>query len=236
MRYKINAIKCGALFFAVILTVSATAQTSCEVSAQELKGNYSGECKGGKAHGTGKAIGLDMYEGNFKNGYPDGEGWYTFKDGNFYKGSFKKGQRSGAGEFHYLKVNSEDSIIKGYWSKDNYTGEYEKPYNIITKSMGVVRIAVREQRGAASQVRLISKPQTKATITGIVLPQSVTDISIINGNFARSSKIYTDREATTILDDIIFPLRIAIRLGNHLVELELFRPAAWEVEFELGGF
>lgn len=235
MQYKISAIKCGAIFLALILTVCASAQTSCEVYPEALKGNYTGDCKSEKANGTGKAIGTDTYEGNFKNGYPDGEGLYTFKNGDFYKGSFKKGQRSGAGEFHYVKANSEDSIVIGYWSKDEYRSRYEKPYNIISKTTGIVRVAVRQQKGAYSQVRLISSPMIKATITGVVLPQSVSDIIIIKGNYARISKTYTDREATTILDDVAFPLRMTIQFGLQLLEIELFEPASWEIEVQLNG-
>ena len=67
MRCKINAIKCGALFLSLILTVCATAQTSCEVYPEALKGNYTGDCKSEKTNGAGKAIGTDTYEGIYLN-------------------------------------------------------------------------------------------------------------------------------------------------------------------------
>ena len=41
------------------------------------------------ANGTGTATGTDSYTGQFKNGYPDGKGKYTWKNGE-YKGKFEK--------------------------------------------------------------------------------------------------------------------------------------------------
>src|SRR5664279_1389178 len=69
----------------------------CEVNIDSLKGQYSGDCKKGKAEGQGTATGIDSYTGSFKNGYPEGQGKYTWKNGNWYEGEWKKGLYEGQG-------------------------------------------------------------------------------------------------------------------------------------------
>jgi hypothetical protein len=72
--------------------VPTTPQTDCKVSLNDLYGHYKGECKNGKAHGKGEAIGNDKYEGQFANGLPNGQGTYTWLDGASYTGQFQNGK------------------------------------------------------------------------------------------------------------------------------------------------
>ena len=58
-------IKGSAIVF-LFLSFTAYSQT-CEVDKESLKGTYTGDCKKNKAHGKGKAVGMDTYEGEFKN-------------------------------------------------------------------------------------------------------------------------------------------------------------------------
>ena len=82
----------------------------CLVKVPELFGAYEGECKRGKAHGTGTAEGTDQYTGTWKWGYPDGEGVYTYVDGRVYAGEMKKGLREGKGS-----LAQDDSVLQaGY--------------------------------------------------------------------------------------------------------------------------
>jgi hypothetical protein len=97
----------------------------------EISNSYYGECKDGLAHGQGRAKGIDIYRGEFKKGFPDGEGIYKYSNGNVYKGEFSKGQREGDGVLMYDKA-SADSIVKGEWKKDSlYRENNEKYYQVL---------------------------------------------------------------------------------------------------------
>ena len=90
---------------------------------QSLKGTYSGECKKGKANGKGKAVGTDTYEGQFKAGYPEGEGTYVWSSGNRFTGRLAAGFKDGYGTMLYKRTNAADSVVEGYWKKDLYVGK-----------------------------------------------------------------------------------------------------------------
>ena len=60
------------LMFIVLLAGfgSAYSQNSnCQVNMKSISGSYAGGCKKGLAHGSGRAEGLDIYEGGFKKDY-----------------------------------------------------------------------------------------------------------------------------------------------------------------------
>src|SRR5438045_9038664 len=101
------------LFFipAIIYSGFVFAQ-DCVVEKESLKGSYSGDCRNGKANGKGKAVGTDSYEGEFKSGQPEGDGTYTWDNGNRYTGKFVKGLRDGKGTMFYKRTNTPDSIAE----------------------------------------------------------------------------------------------------------------------------
>ena len=70
--------------------------------ADSLQGTYKGTCKNGLANGHGTAIGIDSYTGQFLNGYPEGNGKYTWKNGSWYDGAWKKGVDDGKGTLHLI--------------------------------------------------------------------------------------------------------------------------------------
>lgn len=96
-------------------------QTSCRVRLPDLAGSYEGECRGGKAHGQGKAVGRDTYEGEFARGLPHGNGTYTWANGDFYEGEFVKGAKEGNGKMVFASVKT-DSIQAGRWDNDQFLG------------------------------------------------------------------------------------------------------------------
>ena len=101
--------------------VSAICSQSCIVSIDSLKGQYKGGCKHGKAHGFGTAIGSGSYTGNFKNGYPAGEGKYIWRNGTWYDGNWKAGLFDGNGTFNKVSQANPDSfiLITGFWQGGN---------------------------------------------------------------------------------------------------------------------
>ncbi len=105
------------LFFASVTI--AFSQYNCKVLVKNLQGQYNGNCKKGLAHGEGSAKGVDSYIGNFRKGYPNGFGVYTYNDGSNYIGKFKKGLKDGYGLLN--KVTKSGDIIQNYglWIADS---------------------------------------------------------------------------------------------------------------------
>ncbi|NWJ49402.1 MAG: hypothetical protein HXX14_00925 [Bacteroidetes bacterium] len=104
------------------------------VLKKELAGKYEGGQKKGLAHGTGTAIGIDSYTGEFKKGLPDGDGVYTDSQGNVFKGSFRLGKKEGKGIFTPVQSANEQPMI-GYWEDDKYVGKEKiEPYVISNKT------------------------------------------------------------------------------------------------------
>lgn len=64
---KIKLLKIVILLYVIIFNPFKTnAQQQCKVLLHEISGKYEGDCKKGLAHGVGKAIGRDTYEGEIK--------------------------------------------------------------------------------------------------------------------------------------------------------------------------
>jgi len=107
-------------------------EPACKVTWTYLIGTYSGGCKYGFANGEGEAKGAHYYKGSFKDGKPDGSGLYYYNDSIYYAGTFQDGLKEGKGEMHYKRKNSDDSVVKGYWSGDLFNGNRYTPYSFST--------------------------------------------------------------------------------------------------------
>lgn len=119
------------------------AQEDCKVLMPEISGTYTGKCKKGLAQGKGLAVGTDTYEGRFLKGLPDGSGKYTWADGRVYEGSWEAGKRDGKGTMTY-PTTGEDSVVVGYWKKDEYVGTELIPPYLVTRNQGIVRYSIRK--------------------------------------------------------------------------------------------
>jgi hypothetical protein len=119
------------------------AQEECKVLMPEISGSYTGKCKKGLANGKGIAVGTDTYEGRFSKGLPNGIGKYTWADGRVYEGSWGAGEKDGKGKMIYPPEQG-DSIVSGYWKKDEYVGKVLIPQYKVTKNQGVVRYSIRK--------------------------------------------------------------------------------------------
>lgn len=125
-----NILKLMLIPFLAISFMTVKAQEECEVLAENLKGDYRGECKRGLAQGYGEAQGKDHYIGEFRKGYPHGKGTYTWSTGEKYEGEWERGLRDGEGTYYFF-ANGHDSVIYGKWVEDEYVGVYhERPYNV----------------------------------------------------------------------------------------------------------
>ncbi|MCO4292041.1 hypothetical protein NF867_04095 [Solitalea sp. MAHUQ-68] len=148
---QIKKANLGFLLMIIILfiTKGSKAQTdTCRVLLDKISNEYKGSCLNGLADGNGKAIGAeDVYVGEFKDGWPDGIGTYTFKNGNVYEGFWKRGKKEGKGKFSY-KINGKKQVMTGYWKNDEYVGP-AKPTTTdvsyrVTSSSGIFNYTIDE--------------------------------------------------------------------------------------------
>ena len=229
------------LLFTYILTLLLLANAKaqdCIVAMDSLKGKYEGVCKKGKAEGMGKAMGTDMYEGEFKAGLPDGNGKYTWKNGNWYEGQWYRGKREGNGKMLY-KFADRDSLVNGYWKKDMYAGKYEKPYIIHYKTVHVTHLSVIKQNTLLNQIDIFLDSETGNSPYGIgsqavtAKPQ-ITDMTVTAGTYLRRTQndSYGKKIGYT-LEEVTFPFRVVLTVGNDSIDLEFLEAGRWNVEIRL---
>ena len=65
---------------------------------------------------------LEKYEGQVKDGKPQGRGNMTFRDGGFYSGEWQDGARHGKGKQQF-SADSERRSYDGSWKEDQEDGE-----------------------------------------------------------------------------------------------------------------
>ncbi|WP_242132582.1 MORN repeat-containing protein [Aestuariivivens marinum] len=148
-----NQLNLCMLFFFLLNISLVAAQEDCKVLLENISGTYSGECKNGIANGIGIAKGIDSYEGEFKKGFPHGNGIMTYTNGSVYEGSWKKGKRNGEGVFT-ANIEGKKVIKKGIWKDDEYIGKPKSQmYRVIT-DMGVRNYKIRKVGDAINQVTI----------------------------------------------------------------------------------
>ena len=184
----------------IALTASVAAQQSCEVKLKTIQGTYTGACENGLANGQGKSVGTDEYEGTFKNGYPDGAGMYTWKDGHYFTGTFKKGNKEGAGKMYYEAASGNDSIISGFWKKDKYYGEYEEQYIVYSQTSHISRVNCTRisSKGADMSIEVHQTSGSVAVVSGVMVKQGTY--------YTKNLQVLTN-SSVLYIKDIEFPFR-----------------------------
>lgn len=91
----------------------------CYVADAYLRGTYTGECRDQMANGRGKAVGKDIYEGDFVQGVLHGHGTYIWHDGDRFVGQFRNGRIHGNG----VLIKKNGSRQAGYWENNQWIGE-----------------------------------------------------------------------------------------------------------------
>lgn len=210
----------------------------CEVLVASLKGTYEGDCKKDKANGNGTATGEDSYTGEFKNGYPDGNGKYSWKNGDWYDGQWKKGMREGRGTMFYKEKDSKDSLLTGFWKKDKYFGKYEKPYIVHAKTPDISQLEVSREASQNKEISFVMQ-STRGGATALAGPMpkiTITDISVMSGNYMTRTDDYNmPKTNKTVLRGIEFPLRIRVSLGtsgsdSDILDIEFLEDGRYNVD------
>ena len=231
-----NILLCAIL----LLSSSFCFSQKCEVLLVALKGTYEGDCKKNKADGNGTATGEDSYTGSFKNGYPDGRGKYTWKNGDWYDGQWKKGKREGKGSMFYKEKDTKDSLLTGYWKNDKYVGKYEQPYIVYSKTPDISFLDISRENSQNKEISFVMQ-STRGGATALSGPMpkiTITDINVVNGQFITRTDDYNmPKTNKTVLRGVEFPLRLKINLGTSaspadadVIEIEFLEEGRYNVE------
>ena len=230
-------------FILILIAVSSYISVytqECTVDTDALKGSYTGECKKGKANGTGKAVGKDTYEGNFKSGVPHGQGTYTWSNGDSYTGKFEKGLKHGQGTMTVKRAGNPDSTFEGYWKKDEYFGRYEYPYKVFTKTKRVSKVDIQKATAAALNehqvtITISSTSAGAGTLRGLIPKVEISNLILQAGNYTRTySNTSHATKSETILFDVSFPLRMRIDMvGGDTVELIINEAGSYLIDINL---
>lgn len=224
------------LLLPAFFVASCVFAQDCVVEKESLKGSYTGDCKKGKANGKGKAVGTDTYEGEFKSGLPEGQGAYTWSNGNRYTGKFAKGLREGKGVMIFKRINAADSLIQGFWKNDVYAGKYEKPYIVYFTSKAITQVETEYKKQPFSQVSFFV---TNTSSGGIELrgeneKMKVDEINMIRGNYGRMTLDNNHvKRSETVLHDVTFPARMKVKIGGEELEMEFLEEGVYVVNIRI---
>ena len=231
----------------ILITISCSVSVysqECTVDAEALKGSYTGECKKGKANGTGKAVGTDTYEGEFKSGLPHGEGTYTWSNGDSFTGKFEKGLKQGQGTMTVKREGKPDSTFEGYWKKNEYAGRYEYPYKVFTKTKRVTKVDIKPAMATTmnqNQITIMISSTSAGGGTlnlgnGVMVPKvEIRNLILQAGNYTRSySNTSHATKSETILYEVAFPIRLRMDLTTgDAVELIINETGSYVIDINL---
>ena len=239
------------LVIVLLLSASHLLAQNCTVMVAALKGSYTGECKKGIANGNGTAVGIDTYVGNFKNGYPDGKGKYSWKNGDWYDGSWKKGVFEGEGTLHVAKTNTSDtSEMKGFWSNGKFKGVNKSSFTVDVLSNKIsdvnihkagktgedITIVVKSTTGGGSTLLGGSPIQTETTIVSSnTIPKvKLTDIQVLSGSYlTKVDDEYSPITNKYTLRNVVFPISLYLSFDSERIKVDLFEKANWIIDVKL---
>ena len=199
--------------FFIFCCFTSLAQQACEVKLKDIRGVYTGDCSNDKANGKGKSVGVDEYEGEFKDGYPEGKGMYTWKDGHYFIGFFKKGNKEGKGDMYYESAKGDDSVITGFWKKDKYIGEYEQQFIVQSMTPRVSKVDCRLVDKKTNNITIeIHQLSSGASLQSPGYISTVGDVSVINGTYYSKNSHTMTNSSVTYLKDVTYPFRAIFTL------------------------
>ena len=204
---------------------------TCKVLLESIKGEYTGECKKGLAHGKGESKGIFRYAGDFKYGLPNGKG-ILYSGSNFFDGTFQNGIKEGKGEMHFIRINNTDSIIKGYWSGDEFRGKSYKTYQTDAISK-FDHVEVSPTSGAGSRITVEISTTSRDLDSPTYNPRvSVVLTELISVKLRSLIKLLSTSESanksTWTFEITEFPITLRGELSNgQNFNLDLYKSADW---------
>lgn len=200
----------------IFFSLPSLAQETCEVKLKDIAGVYSGDCVKGKAEGKGKSVGTDEYEGDFKKGYPDGKGMYIWKDGHYFIGNYVKGKKEGSGNMYFENSVGDDSVITGYWKNDKYIGEFEKQFDIISKTSHITKVDCKyiDGKGESINIQVHQLVGGRSLNSPALSISYVTDITVISGIYNSRNTQSLSNSSITQVQQISFPFRAVFYFSN----------------------
>ncbi len=220
------SVYCG-----LVNAVSVFAQEPCKVLLPEIAANYDGPCKKGKAEGPGTASGTDKYSGNFKDGLPSGKGVYQWQNGDIYDGYLLKGKMDGNGTMTYKRSGKADSVVTGFWKKDEFVGKYERPFIIHSQSSQITRIEVlkgSDDDESTITVELLNSEEGLPRPVSIIQKTILTDITVASGSYDKKVSLNeVNRGVAFKLLDVVFPFKARYKVGNLEMVIEIMEPGDW---------
>jgi len=238
MNRKVHLLKVLLLNVIPLLVAMNLYSQPCTVDKESIQGTYTGDCKKGKAHGKGKAVGKDKYEGEFKSGLPDGMGTYTWSNNNVYTGRFSKGLRDGKGVMTFKNEGGRDSVVEGYWVKDVYIGKNEKPWKLYTKTGSVREVDAEFFPDVVHRIKFIVTNTTGGVSSiGGQLPRfKIDNIVILKGNYERLTSLESHFKSTeTSIMEVSFPLRVKLQIAREEIEMEFFEAGSYTVTIAINN-
>ena len=229
------------LLLLLLVTIKPFAQP-CKVMADSLQGKYTGGCKDGLASGQGTALGIGEYTGHFKEGYQDGTGKYSWKNGSWYEGHWKKGRYEGEGTLHLIGLDNISRDYAGFWHEGIFQGTAYRPYAINSMTGKISEVSIHQGHGTSpgdiiiTLYDILNGAGTLDAPNGAFLPkQKMTNIQILEGNF---TKMVTDVQSSQMnniyeLFGVVYPIRLVLTFQTEQADLEIFEKGKWDVFIKL---
>ena len=226
------------VLFSSVLSAQNKKDTS-KVLMPSIGNTYIGPLKKGLASGNGEAFGIHHYIGMFKYGKPNGKGTYYYNDSIYYSGEFQDGIKEGKGEMHDARKKGSDSLIKGYWSGDEYRGDKYITY-VMSGANDFDKIDINNTGTGGNEITIeisttTGSPtqQMSTSINGNGFVLLLTDlICMDNPSYVRHlSTFKTAIKSSWTFQIMKFPIKLRAEMSNgKSFTLDLYKTADWTVK------
>lgn len=217
---------------------------ACKVTSKNLVGQYTGGCKDGLADGKGEARGIDHYVGSFKKGMPNGSGTMYYGENEFFTGKFLDGLKEGRGEKHFLRKGMPDSVVKGFWSADEFRGNTYTTYKFNTTILfDHIEITPSDNSGNSVTFEIATTSGSPNGVpnhansagfnSGSVL--TIRDLLSPTSSIIKAGSQFASAYKSSITYELTgFPCKLLGTFSNgETFELELYKSANWKLRFFL---
>ena len=127
-----------------------------------------------------------------------------------------------------------DSLVAGFFNKDQYIGQFEFPYVIKSKSFGIKTANVSpdsKQTPTQITIELSAVGSGTEDIKGTVPKPTLTAIEVLKGNFQQRTEMTNmDKKNVYYLSNIKFPFTASFKIGDEEVVIDFNNTGSYKVE------